>query len=148
MGHHKNYANRFIIYIIMQLRSLYTALGLFVGISSAIPTENRGLASSLLHPLLGRVEHSLLHPLVGRALTKDNTCGNVLAGNSKNLTCDPTLAQGGACCSGSGYCGQYSGILDELEISSDTAKQEQPPTTAELAVKQALAPVRVRKPYL
>jgi len=83
-------------YIIMYSRSIYVALGLiFATSSSAVPTQSPG--SQL----------SGLHSLVGRALTTDNTCGNVLAGNGNNYTCNPALAQGGACCSASGYCGLF-----------------------------------------
>lgn len=46
-----------------------------------------------------------------RALTPDNTCGTLGAGSGKNYTCDPKLAQGGGCCSASGYCGMRSGVL-------------------------------------
>lgn len=42
-----------------------------------------------------------------RALTPDNTCGTLGAGNGKGYTCDPKLAQGGGCCSASGYCGRW-----------------------------------------
>lgn len=93
----------------MYSRSIYTALGLVFAIrSSAVPTESPG--SQL----------SGLHSLVGRALTTDNTCGNVFAGNGKNYTCDPALAQGGACCSGSGYCGLLDSIPDKLHVCKVT----------------------------
>jgi hypothetical protein len=83
-------------YIIMYSRSIYVALGfIFATSSSAVPTQSPG--SQL----------SGLHSLVGRALTTDNTCGNVLAGNGNNYTCNPALAQGGACCSATGYCGLF-----------------------------------------
>ena len=52
-----------------------------------------------------------LNGLGKRALTPDNTCGTVGAGNGKGYTCDPKLAQGGDCCSASGYCGMMSGVL-------------------------------------
>lgn len=43
--------------------------------------------------------------LTGRALTPDNTCGNVQNGQYKGYSCDPTVENGGGCCSDSGYCG-------------------------------------------
>ena len=74
----------------MQLNflQLVTAIA-FTGISYALPAEDFGL----------------LDAIDKRALTPDNTCGIVAAGNGKNYTCDPKLAQGGGCCSASGYCG-------------------------------------------
>ena len=38
-------------------------------------------------------------------LTPDNTCGNVANGKNKGYTCDPSVSNGGPCCSSSGYCG-------------------------------------------
>lgn len=46
-----------------------------------------------------------------RALTPDNTCGTLGAGKGLGYTCDPKLAQGGGCCSASGYCGRWRGHL-------------------------------------
>ncbi len=43
--------------------------------------------------------------LTGRALSPDNTCGNVQNGQNKGYICDPSIANGGGCCSSSGYCG-------------------------------------------
>lgn len=43
--------------------------------------------------------------LTGRALTPDNTCGNVQNGENKGYSCDPTIENGGGCCSSSGFCG-------------------------------------------
>ena len=47
----------------------------------------------------------LYHQLSRRALSPDNTCGNVFNGNNKNYTCDPNSPTGGGCCSQYGYCG-------------------------------------------
>lgn len=43
--------------------------------------------------------------LTGRALTPDNTCGNVQNGQNKGYSCDPSIENGGGCCSSSGFCG-------------------------------------------
>lgn len=43
--------------------------------------------------------------LTGRALTPDNTCGNVQNGQNNGYSCDPTIENGGGCCSSSGFCG-------------------------------------------
>ena len=48
------------------------------------------------------------YSLLKRALTPDNTCGNVNNGLDHNYTCDPNLSGGGACCSQYGYCGESS----------------------------------------
>ncbi|KAL8656530.1 MAG: hypothetical protein Q9210_000167 [Variospora velana] len=47
----------------------------------------------------------LYHLLNTRALSPDNTCGNLFNGNNKNYTCDPKSPTGGSCCSQYGYCG-------------------------------------------
>lgn len=79
----------------MQLRLLQVLAGLAIaGISNAYPSEDW-----------------TLNEFGKRALTPDNTCGTLGAGNGKNYTCDPKLAQGGGCCSASGYCGMRSRIL-------------------------------------
>ena len=54
---------------------------------------------------LPKEDFSFLNVLERRTLTPDNTCGNVAAGNGRNYTCDPTISNGGGCCSSSGYCG-------------------------------------------
>ena len=51
-------------------------------------------------------EIDLYHHLAGRALSPDNTCGNLFNGNNKNYTCDPKATNGGGCCSQYGYCGR------------------------------------------
>ncbi|KAL8952454.1 MAG: hypothetical protein Q9222_001645 [Ikaeria aurantiellina] len=48
---------------------------------------------------------SLNQFLSKRALSPDNTCGNVFNGNNKGYTCDPKAPAGGQCCSAAGYCG-------------------------------------------
>ena len=74
----------------MQLKLVQVLAGLaFAGISIALPAE----------------DYNFLNVLSKRVLTPDNTCGNAANGNGKNYTCDPTLANGGGCCSSSGYCG-------------------------------------------
>ena len=79
----------------MQLRLLQVLAGLTIaGISNAYPSEGWALNE------FGK-----------RALTPDNTCGTLGAGNGKGYTCDPKLSQGGGCCSASGYCGMRSGVL-------------------------------------
>ena len=79
----------------MQLRLLQVFAGLVIaGTSNAYPSEDW-----------------TLNEFGKRALTPDNTCGTLGAGNGKNYTCDPKLAQGGGCCSASGYCGIKSGAL-------------------------------------
>ena len=52
-----------------------------------------------------RLDNVFFDLLSKRALTPDNTCGSVAGGNGNNYTCDPSLLNGGACCSSSGYCG-------------------------------------------
>ncbi|MCJ1413341.1 hypothetical protein MMC19_007446 [Ptychographa xylographoides] len=53
--------------------------------------------------------HSFLHDRkYKRALTPDNTCGDIDGGNGKGYFCDPANAWGGACCSQHGYCGNSS----------------------------------------
>lgn len=47
----------------------------------------------------------LYHFLNSRALTPDNTCGNIFNGNNKNYSCNPQSPSGGPCCSQYGYCG-------------------------------------------
>ena len=61
-----------------------------VGFSNAFPSEDVTLVESFSK----------------RALTPDNTCGNLGAGGGKGYTCNPALPQGGGCCSASGYCGK------------------------------------------
>ena len=43
--------------------------------------------------------------LITRALTPDNTCGNLFNGNNNGYSCDPASPLGGPCCSQYGYCG-------------------------------------------
>ncbi|KAL8975531.1 MAG: hypothetical protein Q9197_000208 [Variospora fuerteventurae] len=50
-------------------------------------------------------DRALYHLLNSRALSPDNTCGNLFNGNNKNYTCDPKSPTGGSCCSQYGYCG-------------------------------------------
>ncbi|CAL8582071.1 hypothetical protein XPA_007748 [Xanthoria parietina] len=50
-------------------------------------------------------EAGLSHLLNSRALSPDNTCGNVFNGNNKGYTCDPNSPNGGPCCSAYGFCG-------------------------------------------
>lgn len=50
-------------------------------------------------------EAGLSHLLNSRALSPDNTCGNVFNGNNKGYTCDPNAPDGGPCCSAYGFCG-------------------------------------------
>lgn len=47
----------------------------------------------------------LYNYLNSRALSPDNTCGNLFNGNNKNYSCDASSPLGGACCSQYGYCG-------------------------------------------
>ena len=54
-----------------------------------------------------------------RTLTPDNTCGAVAAGNNKGYTCDPTLPQGGNCCSANGYCGQPLALVYEQHANRE-----------------------------
>lgn len=75
----------------MRSKTFQVLAGLaFAGLGRALPKEGSGF----------------LNVLSERALTPDNTCGNVANGNGRNYTCDPTVANGGGCCSSSGYCGQ------------------------------------------
>jgi len=67
-----------------------------------------GLALASVSCALPKEELGFLSILNGRALTPDNTCGNVANGNGNNYTCDPNAATGGGCCSSSGYCGGSS----------------------------------------
>ncbi|MCJ1243780.1 hypothetical protein MMC30_000977 [Trapelia coarctata] len=53
---------------------------------------------------VARPKHAFLHQHK-RTLTPDNTCGNIVAGNNKGYTCDPSDFWGGGCCSQYGYCG-------------------------------------------
>lgn len=61
-------------------------------IALAFPTEDAGLYNFLSR----------------RALSPDNTCGNLYNGNNNGYTCNPNAATGGACCSQYGYCGSTS----------------------------------------
>ena len=84
-----------------------------VGFSNAFPSE----------------DVSLVDNFSKRALTTDNTCGNIGAGGGKGLSCNPILPQGGGCCSASGYCGKsdlqpiaYSQVHDsDVPLGSTTA---------------------------
>jgi len=67
-----------------------------------------GFALASISCALPKEELGFLSILNERALTPDNTCGNVANGNGKNYTCDPNAANGGGCCSPSGYCGRLS----------------------------------------
>ena len=77
----------------MRLTLVQLAVGLgLAGLGLALPSEDLRLRSYLS----------------GRALTPDNTCGNIQNGNNKGFTCDPSNANGGGCCSASGWCGEDS----------------------------------------
>ena len=60
---------------------------------------------------LARAEEQLDNHIAKRALTTDNTCGLIGAGANNGLTCDPSLPQGGPCCSQNGYCGWFRAWL-------------------------------------
>ena len=62
----------------------------------AVVLSNTALASTPHHRL-----HHAHRALAIRAPTLDNTCGG-----AKGYTCDANIANGGACCSASGYCGR------------------------------------------
>ena len=72
----------------MQFFRVFYAL-MAVGICSAFSTEDTDFYNFLSK----------------RNMTPNNTCGNVFAGAGNNYTCDPNLAEGGGCCSQSGWCG-------------------------------------------
>ena len=75
----------------MQLILTQLALGFnLLSIGLALPSENVPFGQ----------------PVSRRALTPDNTCGITGGGGGKGYTCDPTLFQGGNCCSVNGYCGK------------------------------------------
>ncbi|KAL9007238.1 MAG: hypothetical protein Q9188_000041 [Gyalolechia gomerana] len=69
------------------------------------------LASSWASVALARpTEDADLYPILkSRALTPDNTCGNLFNGNNNNYTCNPQSPYGGPCCSQYGYCGSTDG---------------------------------------
>ena len=91
----------------MQLNLVNIAVGLAVAsLSSALPYEDDHF-------------YSLLDK---RAFSTDATCGNIGAGASKGLTCDPNLASGGGCCSASGYCGS---LPLSLQRSGMTNKEQE-----------------------
>jgi len=70
------------------MRVNFIILGLaLAGISSALPTEDSGLYGFRSK----------------RAVSPDNTCGNVYAGANNSYTCDATINSGG-CCSQYGTC--------------------------------------------
>ncbi|KAL9029791.1 MAG: hypothetical protein Q9196_002010 [Gyalolechia fulgens] len=62
---------------------------------------------ALAHPTADGVDP--FHTLNRRALTPDNTCGNLFNGNNNNYECDPQAPYGGPCCSQYGYCGSTDG---------------------------------------
>ena len=59
----------------------------------------------LAHPA---EDTGLFHYLKTRALSPDNTCGNLFNGNNNNYSCNPNSPNGGPCCSPYGYCGSTS----------------------------------------
>jgi hypothetical protein len=70
------------------MRTNFVMLGFaLAAMSSALPTEDAGLYDFLSK----------------RAVSPDNTCGNVYAGANKSYSCDATLNSGG-CCSQYGTC--------------------------------------------
>ena len=66
-----------------------------------------GLALYRITSALPKVDEQLRNVLTKRAFTTDNTCGLIGAGLNKGLTCDPSLPQGGSCCSQNGFCGLF-----------------------------------------
>lgn len=62
------------------LISLAFSFGL-VGLGYALPTDDAGLYSFLSR----------------RAVSPDNTCGDVFGGANKSYTCDATVNEGGCC---------------------------------------------------
>lgn len=58
--------------------------------------------------------------LLNRALTPDESCGNVANGNGRGYLCDP---QGEACCSQYGYCGLFGRILISIRSYRESDKR-------------------------
>ena len=70
------------------------------------------------------------HQLNSRALTPDNTCGNIVNGNNQGYTCDPNNHYGGPCCSPSGYCGSgaaYCGTGCQRDFGTCSGSDSIPP---------------------
>lgn len=61
-----------------------------------------GLALARISTALPAEDAGSLNPLSQRALTPDDTCGDIFNGNNNSYICDPA---GGRCCSAYGYCG-------------------------------------------
>lgn len=73
---------------------------------------------------------ALYHSLNSRALSPDNTCGNLFNGNNKGYTCDPKSANGGPCCSAYGYCGtsaSYCGAGCQKNFGTCSGSDSLPP---------------------
>jgi hypothetical protein len=76
------------IYFSITMRTSLVMLGFaLAAMSSTLPVEDAGLYNFLSK----------------RAVSPDNTCGNVYAGANKSYSCDATLNSGG-CCSQYGTC--------------------------------------------
>ncbi|KAL8908500.1 MAG: hypothetical protein Q9171_005418 [Xanthocarpia ochracea] len=71
----------------------------------------------------------LLHFLNRRAPTPDNTCGNIFNGNNNGYTCVANAPNGGACCSGYGYCGStadYCGTGCQVDFGTCSGSDSVP----------------------
>ena len=75
-------------------------------VSFARPTGDDA-SGSTYEAILEASPAALSRNLEGRNifLTEDNTCGKIGAGKNKGWHCDPMKAEGGACCSVDGQCG-------------------------------------------
>ena len=88
-------------------------------------------------PVLGYPDvHLFSSPFEQRVLTPDNTCG----GTTNGYTCNPSLPQGGGCCSASGFCGTIDPVLAPPISLLLTLPKAPPPHTAKLAVNGTSPP--------
>lgn len=75
-------------------------------------------------------EAGLYHLLNSRALSPDDTCGNVFNGNNNGYTCNPNSPTGGPCCSTYGYCGTtaaYCGTGCQNDFGTCSGSDSIPP---------------------
>ena len=94
--------DNFIMHLVHFSPAILLALA---SVCSARPTGDA--SASAYEAILEASPAALSRNVEGRNifLTEDNTCGKIGAGKNKGWHCDPMKAEGGACCSGDGQCG-------------------------------------------